>query len=258
DLAEYINTPSWNHPAFYNNDNEDYTIAITPDFLIMNSLSMGDEHLCTISETKLDELIKSSVENLVLNPRESDGLSDIGKEPNSENSDDVIESFSPSPIPVEGSDSLMEEIDIFLTPDDSIPPGIENDDYGFEGGIIFLEELLSNDSPSLSDNESFHFDVPSSPRPPVKPSDDGIYFKPDTRVLTVKVVGDIFEHYVHLPRLLPTQPTLALNEEKSPHLLSHRGFKASQLIFDFSKSLMMIYRGDSPTLDVSYLHFYPP
>nr|GFB32748.1 hypothetical protein [Tanacetum cinerariifolium] len=33
ELAEYINTPSWNRPAFYNhndNDDEDYTIAITP------------------------------------------------------------------------------------------------------------------------------------------------------------------------------------------------------------------------------------
>ncbi|GKE30283.1 hypothetical protein Tco_1445667, partial [Tanacetum coccineum] len=47
------------------------------------------------------------------------------EEVNSENSDAIIESFSPSPIPVEDSDSLMEEIDLFLTPDDSMPPGIE-------------------------------------------------------------------------------------------------------------------------------------
>ncbi|GKF84131.1 hypothetical protein Tco_0249029, partial [Tanacetum coccineum] len=40
----------------------------------------------------------------------------------SKNSDAVIESFSPSPIPVEDSDSLMEEIEIFLALDDSIPP----------------------------------------------------------------------------------------------------------------------------------------
>ncbi|GKD34529.1 hypothetical protein Tco_1250038 [Tanacetum coccineum] len=33
---------------------------------------------------------------------------------NSENSDAIIEPFSPSPIPVEDSDSLMEEIDLFL------------------------------------------------------------------------------------------------------------------------------------------------
>nr|GFC88157.1 hypothetical protein [Tanacetum cinerariifolium] len=91
---------------------------------------------------------------------------------NSKNSDAVIESFSPSPIPVEGSDSLMVEIDIFLASDDSMPPGIENDDYDSERDILFLEELLSNDSPLLSKNKSFHFDVPSSPRPPAKPPDD--------------------------------------------------------------------------------------
>ncbi|GJU09036.1 hypothetical protein Tco_1125466 [Tanacetum coccineum] len=107
---------------------------------------------------------------------------------NSENSDAIIESFSPSPIPVEDSDSLMEEIDLFLTPDDSMPPGIENDDYDSEGDILFLEELLSNDSPSLPENESFHFDVPSSLSPPMKPSDDRIYFEPDTGVSIVKVV----------------------------------------------------------------------
>nr|GEV14787.1 hypothetical protein [Tanacetum cinerariifolium] len=41
---------------------------------------------------------------------------------NSKNSDVIIESFSSSPIPVEDSDSLMEEIDLFLTPDDSMIP----------------------------------------------------------------------------------------------------------------------------------------
>ncbi|GJY29872.1 hypothetical protein Tco_0405639 [Tanacetum coccineum] len=97
------------------------------------------------------------------------------KELNSEIFDAIIKSFSPSPIPVEDSDSLMEEIDIFLAPDDSIPPGIENDDYDSEGDILFLEELLTNDSLSLPENESFHFDryyVPSFPRPPEKPPDD--------------------------------------------------------------------------------------
>ncbi|GKD42445.1 hypothetical protein Tco_1267090, partial [Tanacetum coccineum] len=39
------------------------------------------------------------------------------------NSEISIESFSPSPIPIEDSDSLMEEIDTFLASDDSIPSG---------------------------------------------------------------------------------------------------------------------------------------
>ncbi|GKA79832.1 hypothetical protein Tco_0786428 [Tanacetum coccineum] len=50
---------------------------------------------------------------------------------------------------------------------------------------------------------------------------------------------------------------LASNEEKSPHLLSHRGFKAFQLISDISESPMMIYGEDIPILDVPFLHFYP-
>ncbi|GKE07480.1 hypothetical protein Tco_1399498, partial [Tanacetum coccineum] len=41
-----------------------------------NSLSMGDEHLSTISETESDELIKSSIENLVPIPSEFEGISD--------------------------------------------------------------------------------------------------------------------------------------------------------------------------------------
>nr|GEX03532.1 putative reverse transcriptase domain-containing protein [Tanacetum cinerariifolium] len=118
------------------------------------------------------------------------------KEFNSKNSDAVIESFSPSPIPVEDSDSFIEEIDLSLTSDDSMPPGIENDDYDSERDILFLEELLSNDSLLLPENESFHFDVPSSPRPPMKPLDDGIYFDDEivTGIFTVKVVplkGDV-------------------------------------------------------------------
>ncbi|GJW63093.1 hypothetical protein Tco_0114977 [Tanacetum coccineum] len=86
--------------------------------------------------------------------------------------DAIIESFSPSPIPVEDSDSLMEEIDIFLAFDDSIPPGIN---YDSEGDVLFLEELLNDNSISPPEYESFHVDlynVPSSRHPPEKPPND--------------------------------------------------------------------------------------
>ncbi|GJX10068.1 hypothetical protein Tco_0199927 [Tanacetum coccineum] len=72
-------------------------------------------------------------------------------------------------------DSLMgRKIDLFLASDDSMPTGIEIVDYDSEGDIRFLEELLSNDSPPLPENESFsldHFDDPSLPRPPPEPPD---------------------------------------------------------------------------------------
>nr|GFC58054.1 hypothetical protein [Tanacetum cinerariifolium] len=54
--------------------------AITPDEPALsteepdNSLSMGDEHLDTIPATKSDEFIKSSVENLIPIPSESEGI----------------------------------------------------------------------------------------------------------------------------------------------------------------------------------------
>nr|GEV11958.1 hypothetical protein [Tanacetum cinerariifolium] len=258
-------------PICYDND-EDYTIAITPKEPD-NSLSMGDEHLDTISATKSNEFIKFSVENLVPNPSEPEGehegdvpacddfttfsnilfdadydfsssddelfsdedmskkiysnplfdekiisikidphhfnvesdliesllnqdfliissslkidylpdefagelillksiLPGIDKavcdpkeeirlderllygnssprpleEFNSENSNAIIESFSPSPIFVEDSDLFIEEIDLFLASDGSIPSGIDNDYSDSEGDNLFSKKTAS-------------------------------------------------------------------------------------------------------------------
>nr|GEY33046.1 hypothetical protein [Tanacetum cinerariifolium]GEY64383.1 hypothetical protein [Tanacetum cinerariifolium] len=89
-----------------------------------------------------------------------------------ENSNAAIESFSLFPITVEDSDSFMEENDLSFTLDDSMPSRIEEDDYDSEGDTLILEELHRNNSFSLLENESFHFNIPSSPHPPAKPSDD--------------------------------------------------------------------------------------
>ncbi|GJQ99387.1 hypothetical protein Tco_0522372 [Tanacetum coccineum] len=63
--AEYINLRVGNRPAYYyEDDDEEYTIAITPDLPTEepdNSLSMGDEHLSSIPEMESDEVIKSCV-----------------------------------------------------------------------------------------------------------------------------------------------------------------------------------------------------
>ncbi|GJR03137.1 hypothetical protein Tco_0526121 [Tanacetum coccineum] len=210
------------------------------------------------------------------------------------NVENSIESFSPSPIPVEDSDSLMEEIDVFFVSDGSIPPGIESDDYDSEG---------DDNSTSLPEFESFHVDYP------------------DSGDSTIDVVEDI---PVDVPNILPTHPTLHMDfdfipsndlgsdhdvsspsgdrnkiydpgicievestrflttlspvidtllpfssenedkvfnhgvlasEEKSPPSSSHRGFKAFQLI---SESPMMIHGENTPNLGVRHLHFYPP
>nr|GEW86611.1 hypothetical protein [Tanacetum cinerariifolium] len=328
ELAEYINSPSWNSPTFYDDDDDDeYSIqvseflnkshiAITPVLPTEKpdkSLSMRDEHLSTILKTESDEVIKSSVKDLVLIPSESEGILDnMCDVPFSDKShfdaeSDLIESlltrdtsivYSPKidslpkefagelvhidPIPtgIDKTDSdtkdnirfieqllyddtsseedyfedidyveasppdselvnleegeltsvvmndisdnstdgpLMEEIYLFLASDNSISPGIKNFDYDLEGDILFLEELLINDSLPLSEFESFHFDLyddPSSPRPSKKPPDDG-------GILTTKVVDDISDNstrelYVHVLNVLPSLPTL---------YLSYRGFK---------------------------------
>nr|GEV08472.1 zf-CCHC domain-containing protein/UBN2 domain-containing protein [Tanacetum cinerariifolium] len=96
----------------------------------------------------------------------------ISKELNAEIVDTIVDSLSPSPVPVGDDDSHMEEIDLFLATDDLMPQGIENADYDSEGDIHFLEELFSNDSIPLPENESFnidHYDEPSFPCPPPEP-----------------------------------------------------------------------------------------
>nr|GEW03669.1 hypothetical protein [Tanacetum cinerariifolium] len=285
ELSEYINSPCWNRPTFYDDDDE-YSIqykehlensynAIAPVLPTEepdNSLSMGNEHLSTIPKMKSNEVIKSSVKNLVPIPSESDVTSEnentlidssakidflleefsgelahidpipLGieeaefdleeeirlvenllydnlsprplEELNAKIADTIVESLSPSPIPVEDSDSQMGEIDLFLDTGDLMPPGIENNDYESEGDIHFLDELLSNDSFPLPENESSifdHHDDPSFSRPPPEPPDVLFDFKPDTGVLIVKVVEDISEHHVLMPKVLPSQPTICPN-----------------------------------------------
>nr|GEZ92991.1 hypothetical protein [Tanacetum cinerariifolium] len=61
------------------------------------------------------------------------------------------------------NDPLLEEVDLFLASDISIPPGIENFGYDSEGDIHFLEALLSDDSIPFPDNEASDFDNPSFP-----------------------------------------------------------------------------------------------
>ncbi|GJX25795.1 hypothetical protein Tco_0232091 [Tanacetum coccineum] len=147
------------------------------------------------------------------------------EELNAEITDTIIEPPSPSPIPVEDSDSHIKGIDLFLAMDGSMPPGIENDDYDSEGDIRFLKELLSNDSPPLPENESSnldHFNDPSSPRPPPEPPDVEIClnFEPD---------AGISEHYVLMPNILPTLPTLDPDLDFTP---SHDSLGSENKIFD--------------------------
>ncbi|GJT73588.1 hypothetical protein Tco_1032874 [Tanacetum coccineum] len=96
--------PIISNPEPCKNQTIDDTIVITPVLPIKepdNSLSMGDENLDTVLATESDEVIKSSVEDLVPIPSDSEGI----------------------------LDKMCDEIGlVFLADDGSIPPGIESDD----------------------------------------------------------------------------------------------------------------------------------
>nr|GEW97017.1 hypothetical protein [Tanacetum cinerariifolium] len=138
ELAEYINIPSWNRPAFSNyDDDEDYNIVITPEEPD-NSLIMRDEHLDTIQATESDKVLKSSVENLIPVLSDSGGISD--------NMCDVP--FCDNSLPLDVSKDQFEEFsdsnDDFNTIDDDYL-SIANIDYveasplDFE--LVSLEEV---------------------------------------------------------------------------------------------------------------------
>ncbi|GJT24870.1 hypothetical protein Tco_0894807 [Tanacetum coccineum] len=144
------------------------------------------------------------------------------EELNSKISDAIIESFSSSPILVEDSDSLMEEIDIFLAPDDSIPP-------------VLTTKVVDNISDNLTRELYVHV-------PNILTTLPNLYLIFDTFLpFSSENEDKVFNLGI-----------LILKEEKAT-----RGCKVFHLIND-SESPMMIYGRDIPILDVPYLHFYPP
>nr|GEY98555.1 hypothetical protein [Tanacetum cinerariifolium] len=245
------NARYWKIPTCCDDD-DDYDSTITPILSTeepVNSLSIGDEHLDIIPATKSDEVIKSSVEDLVPNPSESKGengcdvpscfttfsnilfdadcdfesiddqslhneyvlekifsnplfeeeIISIKKNQHHFNAEsDLVESMLNSGSSIISSslkidsllnefageltllksfppgidktechpkneiclsqrllDSFMEEIDLFLTPDDPMPSSIEDDDNDSEGDNLFLERLLHDDPIPLPDTFDF-------------------------------------------------------------------------------------------------------
>nr|GEW84771.1 hypothetical protein [Tanacetum cinerariifolium] len=81
------------------------------------------------------------------------------KEFNSKNSYAEIESFSPSPIPNEDSDSHMEEIDLSFNLNNPMPPSIEDDENDSERDTLSLERLLHDDLIPFPDTLDFSYEV---------------------------------------------------------------------------------------------------
>nr|GEU32963.1 putative reverse transcriptase domain-containing protein [Tanacetum cinerariifolium] len=180
----------------------------------------------------------------------------------SANSDAEIESFSPSPIPVKDSDSLREEIDLSCTPDYPMPSGIEDDDYDSERDILILKDLPSNDTLSILEIESFHFDIPSLSRPLAKPPDEQVMEKKaedkldEKRLKDVLIVLNFLE--VFPKDKLCSAPIFALPEGSENFVVyydaSHKGLGAvprhREKVIAYASSQLKVYEKNYTTRDL--------
>nr|GFB40091.1 hypothetical protein [Tanacetum cinerariifolium] len=204
--------------------------AITPNEPV-DSLSMGDKHLDTISEMESDEFIKSCVENLVPNPSESEGkngcdvpacfttfsniLFEADYESDSKSMLNHVSSIIPSSSKI---DSLHDEFAGELTLLKSIPSRINETDCYPEDEIRFIERLLYDNSsprpveefvsensdadiksfsPSLISNEdsdSFmeEIDLSFNPNDPMPPSIEDEDYDSERDVLILEELLDTY------------------------------------------------------------------
>ncbi|GKF19568.1 hypothetical protein Tco_0068206, partial [Tanacetum coccineum] len=109
------------------------------------------------------------------------------------------------------------EIDIFLIPDDLIPPGAENDD----------SEDKDNELPNLD-----HQDDPSIPRPSRKPPDVEKCFEPEAGILITKVFKGVSKLHDFMANILPTLPNLVSNLTFILFLSSFLSFGSEDTVFD--------------------------
>nr|GEZ16988.1 hypothetical protein [Tanacetum cinerariifolium] len=286
ELAEYINSSSWNHPAFYDDDDDEYSIQVCEKSPIAiapvlpteepeNSLSItSDSELVSLEEVK-DEILRAKLLNIHLLIAKIKLLNN-----------------NPTPNCVLKSPSLS-----FLSYSD-------NSLHEFETFSDHTEETSSGSATTHADNslleyDSFLFEI-----------------EPDQGELSsIAAKAILGEPRVYVPNVLPTHPTLyqdsdfsssdksigtglevsfpfgtrnkifdprILIEVQSERLLSRAEFSISfirdplypvfkpgilsyllvshrdKTTFDFSENPMMMFGGDIPLLDFSYLYFYPP
>nr|GEX16888.1 hypothetical protein [Tanacetum cinerariifolium] len=185
-LSEYINYPGWNHLTFCNDD-EEHSIqykeylenssnAIAPVLPTEKpeySLSMGYKHLSTIPEIESNEVIKSSVKNLVPIPSEYEVTSDDESEcdvPVKDDSSLVFTTFSSlifdcnddftssDDESLSNEDVPMEDFKVYSNPlfDDEEINSNEIYPHYFNAESNFMESLLNRDT-SIDSSPKFDF-----------------------------------------------------------------------------------------------------
>nr|GEY49741.1 hypothetical protein [Tanacetum cinerariifolium] len=249
----------WKIPACCDDDN-DYNSAITPNEPV-DSLSMGDEHLNTSCSDKdvLDKIFSNplfdeEINSTKIDPHHFSAESDLIESLLNHDSS-MIYSFSKI-------DSLLDEFAGELTLLKSISPGIDETDCHPENEIHLTKRLLYDDSypHPLEEfvSENSNADIESlSPSPiPVKDSDSfmediDLSFTSDDLMPPGIEDDDYDSERVPIPGIMITRVP---NQEKSPDLLSHRGFKIFQ---PFTECSIMIHGKNIPILDVPLFYFYP-
>nr|GEX46646.1 hypothetical protein [Tanacetum cinerariifolium] len=228
-----------------------FCIEITPFLSIeepVDSLIIKDEHLDTIPATELDEVIKSSIEDLVPIPCESEGISD--------DTCDVPFCDNSSPL-----DVLNDHFEIFFDFNDDCTSSDDNSfediDYveasPFDYELVSLEEvkdeilrvkllnvnLLIAKIESLNDNPTPDRVLKSLPPFPILVEDSDSFFEKSNTSLSYsdnslpkfKTFSDhteetssgsttthdiLGEPRVHVPNVLPTHPTIMLDSDFIP------------------------------------------
>ncbi|GJZ31431.1 hypothetical protein Tco_0576478, partial [Tanacetum coccineum] len=165
--------------------------------------------------------------------------------PDELNSKDIIEFFSAFPIPVEDSDSFLEETNTILSYlDDSLP---ELETFSFDAEEKNSGSTTTHAGISLPKNDSFHFDLFDTSLHLADKSNsvfekfddelahiipqskyDCFYFdiKPDPGDLTIDMMKNISDNStreeprVHIPNVLPTLPTLYLDLDFTLFMIS--------------------------------------
>nr|GFB63318.1 hypothetical protein [Tanacetum cinerariifolium] len=210
---------------------------------------MKDEHLDTILTTKSDEVIKSSVEDLVPIPSESEGIPDnmcdvlfcdnflpldISKDQFEDFSDSNDDStliyygyFSIGDIDyVEASPLDSELVSLKEVDDDVLHKKLLNIHFLFDK----IKSLNDNPTPDRVLKSPSPFPIPFEDKETSSasttthadnslPEYDLFLFeiKPDQGELTSVVMKDILgEPRVHVPNVLPTHPTLMLDSDSIP------------------------------------------
>ncbi|GKE76521.1 hypothetical protein Tco_1542641 [Tanacetum coccineum] len=200
-------------------------------------------------DSEIDDILREKLLNINLLIAKIESLNDNP----TPSTNFVLKSPSSFPIPVEDSDFFLEKSETFL----SLP---ELETFRFDSEEKNSGSTTIHANIFLLEYDCFYFEI-----------------EPELGELTRVVVEDISDNStrelrVYVPNIFPTlYPVfdtllpfssenedklfnlgiLASNEEKSPYLPFHRGFKAFRIIY-FSESPMMIYGEDITILDVLF------